>query len=178
MAQYCFGIYLWKDKTEKYITNLSMFNYFIRNSVQDFMIASAKEIISRSENHSIVDIELNFNKKFYLVGVKNIDTSCFIFTTEENRHTHLITLAKYIIHKELADSIQKNFEYITTELKYVQISKELDDIKYIMIENIDILLKRGENLDDLVERTNHLSDESKIFYIRTKKMNNSCCNIF
>ena len=177
MAQYCFGIYLWKDKTEKYITDLSMFNYFIRTRIQDFMIASAKEIISRSENHSIVDVELNFNKKFYLVGVKNIDISCFIFTTEENPHTHLVALAKYIIHKELADSIPKNFEYITTELKYIQILRELDNIKYIMVENIDTLLKRGENLDNLVERTDHLSEESKIFYKRTKKMN-SCCNIF
>jgi hypothetical protein len=178
MTEHCIGIYLLKNNDECcHITNLSIFNYFIRNRAHEFMLASVKEITIRSEEHSIIDIELEFSDKYiYLVGVKMFECGCFIFTLEEKPHNHLIALAKYIIHKGLADSIEKNFEYITTEIKCAQIQKDLDEIKYQIIENIDALLERGDKIDDLVKRTEHLSNVSKEFYIHTKKLNR-CCNI-
>jgi transcriptional regulator of heat shock response len=177
MAGHCIGIYLLKNQEKHYVTNLSIFNYFIRNHANEFMLASIKEIFDRSEEYSIVDMDLDFNnKKIYLVGVKMFQTGCFIITTEEKPHNHLISLAKDIIHKGLIDTIEKNFEYIETEIRCDQIKKELDEIKYQIVENIDALLERGEKMDDLVERTRYLSEESKQFYIHTKRLNR-CCNI-
>jgi len=53
-----------------------------------------------------------------------------------------------------------------------------DDIKIILHENIRKLLERGENLEKLVDKSKDLSEQSKLFFKQTKKMNKSCCNIF
>lgn len=41
-------------------------------------------------------------------------------------------------------------------------------------KTIESVLKRGENLDTLMERSETLSNQSKIFYKSAKKTN-SCC---
>eukprot|EP01117_Protostelium_nocturnum_P013932 TRINITY_DN524_c0_g1_i1.p1 TRINITY_DN524_c0_g1~~TRINITY_DN524_c0_g1_i1.p1 ORF type:complete len:215 (+),score=60.57 TRINITY_DN524_c0_g1_i1:56-700(+) len=68
-------------------------------------------------------------------------------------------IAKYQDPKE-ADPIAK-------------INKDLEDTKEIMIQNIEKLLKRGEDLDALLSKTTHLSESSKIFLKKTEKLN-SC----
>ncbi|XWV24651.1 hypothetical protein QJ856_gp1133 [Tupanvirus deep ocean] len=174
MSNNCFGIYSFLDNKEKYIFNLASFNFFLWYRIEEFIIASAKEVIERTNDDSIIDIELNYKRVFYMVGTKTEHGCCFIFTTEPKPHDHLILLTKFIQHNGMKETIEENFEYISTELKCKQIQKELDDIKYIMVDNIDSLLKRGEKMDDLVLRTQYLSNESKKFYDRTKKLNRCC----
>jgi len=43
-------------------------------------------------------------------------------------------------------------------------------------KTIDSVLKRGEDLDKLVEKSGSLSQQSKMFY-KTAKKQNSCCVI-
>ncbi|XWV25888.1 synaptobrevin YKT6 [Tupanvirus soda lake] len=175
MSQNCFGIYSFMDNKEKYIFNLTSFNFFLWFRIEEFIIASAKEVIERTKDDSIIDVELKYNNRdFYMIGTKTKQSSCFIFTTEPKPHEHLILLTKIIQFNGMKDTIEENFEYISTELKCRQIQNELDDIKYILVENIDSLLKRGEKMDDLVSRTQYLSNESKKFYDKTKKLNRCC----
>jgi synaptobrevin family protein YKT6 len=54
------------------------------------------------------------------------------------------------------------------------VQREIEEVKLIMVENIDKVLERGEKIDDLVEKSNTLSIESKKFYKKSKKLN-SCC---
>ena len=58
--------------------------------------------------------------------------------------------------------------------KLTKIQKDLDDIKDIMHKNIDEVLKRGENLDSLMDKSNDLSATSVQFFKKAKK-NNACC---
>ncbi len=58
--------------------------------------------------------------------------------------------------------------------KLMKIQKDLDEVKDIMVKNIDDLLQRGMKLDDLMEKSNDLSDTSKHFYKQAKKTN-ACC---
>jgi len=53
--------------------------------------------------------------------------------------------------------------------KLLKIQNTLDDIKEIMYKNIEEVLKRGEKLEDLVDKSTKLSDSSKIFYRTAKK---------
>jgi len=53
--------------------------------------------------------------------------------------------------------------------KLLKIQNTLDDIKEIMYKNIEEVLKRGDKLDDLVDKSTRLSDSSKIFYKTAKK---------
>jgi len=57
-----------------------------------------------------------------------------------------------------------------------KIKEGLDETTQILHKSIDELLKRGEKLDDLVEKSGELSNQSKLFYKQAKKAN-SCCSV-
>lgn len=51
---------------------------------------------------------------------------------------------------------------------------DLDETKIILKNTIEAVLERGEKLDDLVNKSEALSFQSKAFY-KTAKKTNSCC---
>ena len=54
------------------------------------------------------------------------------------------------------------------------INKQLTETKEIINESFEKLIARGEKLDDLMEKSQQLSEQSKIFLKRTKKLNCPC----
>ncbi|ORY20448.1 Longin-like domain-containing protein [Naematelia encephala] len=58
----------------------------------------------------------------------------------------------------------------------MRVQQELDETKVVLHKTIESVLERGEKLDNLVERSNALSLQSKMFY-KTAKKQNSCCVI-
>lgn len=58
--------------------------------------------------------------------------------------------------------------------KITKIQKDLDETTQILHKTIDAVLERGVKLDNLVEKSNDLSAQSKLFYKSAKKTN-SCC---
>eukprot|EP00472_Partenskyella_glossopodia_P000006 CAMPEP_0197541590 /NCGR_PEP_ID=MMETSP1318-20131121/67245_1 /TAXON_ID=552666 /ORGANISM="Partenskyella glossopodia, Strain RCC365" /LENGTH=194 /DNA_ID=CAMNT_0043100783 /DNA_START=551 /DNA_END=1135 /DNA_ORIENTATION=+ len=61
--------------------------------------------------------------------------------------------------------------------KVLKIQQTVDEIKTIMHKNIDDILKRGETLDDLMEKSNDLSSTSVAFF-KTAKKQNQCCKAY
>eukprot|EP00461_Guttulinopsis_vulgaris_P003230 UN03231 len=57
--------------------------------------------------------------------------------------------------------------------KMCKIQSQLDEVKDIMRQNIDEILKRGETLDGLLEKSSDLSESSKQFYEKSSEAN-SC----
>merc|ERR1719273_446101 len=60
--------------------------------------------------------------------------------------------------------------------KVMKIQKNLDDVKDVMHKNIEDVLERGENLDELMVKSEDLSTVSYKFY-KTAKNANSCCPV-
>lgn len=60
--------------------------------------------------------------------------------------------------------------------KVMKIQQDLDETTNILHKTIDSVLERGVKLDALVERSDDLSRQSKMFYTQAKKTN-SCCVI-
>jgi synaptobrevin family protein YKT6 len=58
--------------------------------------------------------------------------------------------------------------------KINKIQSDLDEIKDVMHKNMNELLKRGETLDTLLDKSSDVSMMSKQFYHKAKKTN-SCC---
>ncbi|CEP09043.1 hypothetical protein [Parasitella parasitica] len=56
----------------------------------------------------------------------------------------------------------------------MKVQKELDETTEILHKTIESVLQRGEKLDSLVDRSEALSSQSKMFY-KTAKKTNSCC---
>jgi len=61
--------------------------------------------------------------------------------------------------------------------KITKIEKELEEVKGIVIKSMDDILKRGETMEALLQKSNDLNDVSKQFY-RTAKKNNQCCQMY
>lgn len=57
-----------------------------------------------------------------------------------------------------------------------KVQAELDETKIILHNTMESLLERGEKLDDLVAKSEHLGNQSKAFY-KTARKQNSCCEI-
>ncbi|KAG5192655.1 soluble NSF attachment protein receptor [Tribonema minus] len=58
--------------------------------------------------------------------------------------------------------------------KITKIQRDLDDTTNVLHKTIESVLERGVKLDDLVDRSDSLSRQSKMFYKQAKKTN-SCC---
>ncbi|KAI1317960.1 palmitoyltransferase [Mortierella claussenii] len=58
----------------------------------------------------------------------------------------------------------------------MKVQRELDETKIILHKTIESVLERGEKMESLVERSDVLSSQSKMFY-KTAKKQNSCCTI-
>ena len=58
--------------------------------------------------------------------------------------------------------------------KLTKIQKNLDEIKDVMHKNIEEVLKRGETLDTLMDKSDDLSSSSKLFYKKAKDQNRCC----
>jgi len=69
------------------------------------------------------------------------------------------------------------FQNPTEADKLTKIEKDLDEVKGVVMQSMDDLLKRGESLDGLMQKSQDLSNTSVQFY-RTAKKNNQCCKMY
>ena len=68
----------------------------------------------------------------------------------------------------------KEFQDPKTFDKITRIRQEIKEVKEIMHENIESVIRRGETLQSLIEKSSDLSASSKIFAKETKRMNRCC----
>jgi synaptobrevin family protein YKT6 len=72
------------------------------------------------------------------------------------------------------DQVLAKYQNPTEADKVLKIQKELEETKQIVVKNIDQLLERGEKLDDLAQKSNDLSFQSKAFASRAEDLNRCC----
>lgn len=60
----------------------------------------------------------------------------------------------------------------------MKLQNELSDVTDIMKKNMSELLKREENLDNLMAKSKDISSVSAAFYKKAKDNNNKCCNMY
>ncbi len=75
---------------------------------------------------------------------------------------------------DLDNFIAENQDFKPDKLDLIQC--QLDDIKDIMIQNIDEVMKRGESIESLTDKSEKLKDEAAKFNIEVTKLNRRCWN--
>ena len=85
---------------------------------------------------------------------------------------------------KIEDDTNVKFNYIETEIvewqdptkkdSIMKLQNELNDVQDIMRQNLNELLKREENLENLMEKSKDLSAASVNFYKQAKKTNRCC----
>lgn len=193
---YCISVLYKEPSNAKWLKSafdLQSFSFFQRGSIQEFMLFFCKTIVERTIPASRQTVK----EGEYLchVYVRADNLAGVVVTDHEypSRVSH--TLITKILDEFQAKFPAANwpaleerdvvFPQLNTHLvKYqnpseadalTKIQEDLDETKIILHNTIQAVLERGEKLDDLVNKSEGLSLQSKAFY-KTAKKTNSCCS--
>ncbi|XP_039757035.1 synaptobrevin homolog YKT6 [Pararge aegeria] len=173
--------------------NLQSFSFFQKGSVQEFMTFVSKTIVERTQPASRQSVKEGEYMLQVYVRADNLAGVLISDHEYPNRVAH--TLITKVLDEFSAkvpatswatsDETSVEFPILPEYLAKFQnpreadaltkIQDDLDETKIILHNTIKAVLDRGEQLDDLVAKTDSLSTHSKAFY-KTARKTNSCCN--
>ncbi|KAJ1949441.1 palmitoyltransferase [Linderina macrospora] len=171
-------------------SDLSSFSFFQRGSIQEFMNFFAATVAERTQDGQRQGVDQD-NYVAYVYRQPG-GLSCVAVTDKEYPARVALSLVAKILDeftKEFnADRISSSDKIPFPALddyirKYqdpkqadniMKVQQELDETKVVLHKTIEGILERGEKLESLVDRSNQLSDQSKMFY-KTAKKTNACC---
>ncbi|KAK2714361.1 synaptobrevin homolog YKT6-like [Artemia franciscana] len=162
--------------------DLMSFGFFQRSSAQEFMSFSAKLVTERTEPGTRQSIKQGDHMCHCYVRTDNLAAVVISDGEYPTRVAHSLLMqvleefTKKIPAGDWASGKEVNYPVLETTLAKYQNPKEadslakmqadLDETRIIMHNTIEAVLQRGEKLDDLVSKSQNLSDTSKC----------SCCN--
>lgn len=184
-------------------SDLSSFSFLQRGSIGEFLNFFSKTVAERTSSGQRQSVqENNYTAHAYLRPVDNL--IAVIITDDEYPIRAAFSLLNKLLDEFTTKFTQSQWkaalanptggaaasgikfptldEYL---VKYqdpkqadtiMKVQQELDETKIILHKTIESVLERGESLDRLVDRSNALSSQSKMFY-KTAKKQNSCCII-
>ncbi|EDQ99795.1 SNARE protein YKT6 [Laccaria bicolor S238N-H82] len=175
-------------------SDLSSFSFYQRGSVGEFMTFLSKTVAERTPQGQRQSVqENNYTAHVYNRGGAEQLAAVLIADQEYPVRPAFSLLTKIlddftvkVPQSSFDNPASISFPEITTYLQKYQdprqadtimrVQQELDETKIVLHKTIESVLQRGEKLDNLVERSNALSVQSKMFY-KTAKKQNSCCII-
>uniref|UniRef100_A0A914UN39 Uncharacterized protein n=1 Tax=Plectus sambesii TaxID=2011161 RepID=A0A914UN39_9BILA len=196
MKLYALMVFYKQDDTVKLLKaayELGSFSFFQRGSVQEFMGFTGKILVERSA----VPSRSSVKEQDYLCHcyVRADGLSAVVVADGE----YVQRVAFTMLTKVLDDFAQKvpppqwAAAKDEKEIAYAQlpellakwqnpreadamtrVQEEVEETKIILHSTIQSVLERGEKLDDLVEKSEGLSAQSKMFYKQARKMNRCC----
>lgn len=176
------------------VQDLSSFNYFTRGSVGEHLTFACRTVVQRTPGGSRQTVGLADNP-FLVHSYVRFDGLAGVVVTQKDYN---VRVAYSLINKMMSDyeaaysakwksaaqDASDEPDFLKRDIqvyqnpaeadKLTKIQKNLDEVKDIMHKNIEEVLKRGETLDSLMEKSNDLSATSLTFYKQAKKQN-SCC---
>ena len=177
--------------------SLAFVSIFQRGTLKDFLNFHSRLVIERVQKDTHAQVQL---EKGICYAIANEDKIGVTLISDEEYPKRVAIDFLLKIHDNFKtflaqqnvnlNSIEKDtdlkFDYIATEIEawqdpskkdnIMKLQNELNDVHYIMKQNLIELLKREENLESLMAKSQDLSSASVNFYKQAKKTN-SCCNI-
>ena len=177
-----------------YAANLSVFNWFYRNTAGQYLNFITRTSTPNIEINKITCISTEINKTIYNLYIYadinklicTIVTDCDYQKLVVNRLI-LNLIDTYLLENEDWDKKDKDCTEESNYLKDIlikkpeeidkltKISNKLEEVKEIINKNIETIIERGEKIEDLVKRSKDLDDNSKRFANVAKKMR--CCRL-
>jgi len=176
---------------------LSFVSIFQRGTLKDFLNFHSRLVIERvaKDTHAQVQLE-----KGICYAISNSDKIGVTMICDEEYPKRVAIDFLLKIHDNFKTFVQEKkidlnmytadtdvkYDYISNEIEawqdpskkdtLMKLQNELNDVTDIMRQNLNELLKREENLESLMQKSNDLSATSVNFYKQAKKTN-SCCNL-
>ena len=177
--------------------SLSFISIFQRGNLKEFLNFHSRLIIDRISKDTNAEVKLEKGICFAISSSDNIGVT-MICDEEYPKRVAIDFLIKILDNFKIfmnEKKIDLNFYSVDTDIKYdyikneiedwqdpskkdniMKLQDELNDLYNIMTKNINELMKREENLESLILKSEELSKTSKTFYIKSKKTNR-CCNL-
>ncbi|CAM9378391.1 unnamed protein product [Phaeothamnion confervicola] len=171
--------------------DLASFGFFQRQGVKEMATFFSKTIVKRTQpgmRQSVQHEEYNVHVYMRHDGLAGTVTA----DMEYPPRVAFVMLTQLL--EQFNDQIQWQSEMRTEALKFgpldqaiveyqqdpakadkiTKIQRDLDETTAVLHRTIDSVLERGVKLDELVDRSDDLSRQSKMFYKQARKTN-SCC---
>lgn len=192
-------LYRWKPDHPVEVSSsldLTKFGYFQRKAVREFIKFHSRVIVGRTSKgqRQSVTVEQNVGKCHVFVNANGLAGAvladaeypmrvAFSLLNEAMRQFEAKLGSKWATVEQDAEldfpegsELLAKFQDPTEADKISKIEKELDEVKGIVIKSMDDILRRGEALESLMQKSEDLSQVSYQFY-RTAKKNNQCCSV-
>ena len=175
---------------------MSRIDFFKRGTVRDFIKFHARTVVTRTQRgqRQTIQFENDIGKCFAyvqengLAGAVITDNDypmrvAFTLLNEALKRFELRAFPWQTVDKDVDLDFKEGGELLTKFQnpeeadKITKITKELEEVKSIVVKSMDDILKRGETLDALMQKSNDLNEVSRQFY-RTAKKNNQCCKMY
>lgn len=172
--------------------NLAEYSFFTRGSVREFLTFASKTILKRVEaGVQCIDYEGN-----NCYCIKSADGLGIIAICDKDYPARVaVAMLRELLDgfragphgaawRGAGEDMACKFPPLEAALveyqdpakvdKLTKVDRQLAETKDILYKTIDAVLARGEKLDELVDKSAQLSQQSKMFYKQAKKTN-SCC---
>ena len=192
-----FSLYKTKPIILSSAFSVSFVSIFQRGTLKDFLNFHSRLVIERVEKDTHAQVQLEKGVCFAVANDDKIGVT-MICDEEYPKRVAIDFLLKvhdnfkiFLTQRNInLNTIEKDtdlkFDYINTEIEewqdpskkdnIMKLQSELNDVQDIMRQNLSELLKREENLENLMAKSQDLSSASVNFYKQAKKTN-SCCNL-
>jgi len=170
-------LYKYNEDKEPYclcaVSDLSGFNYFTRNTVAEHLRFASRTVVQRTTPGTR-----------QTVGLKDNPFLCHTYVRADGLSGVLVADKDYPLRvgnkwKDVTKDLEQEPVFMVADLakyqnpteadKLSKVQKSLDEVKDIMQRNIEEVLKRGETLESLMDKSADLSTVSVQFYKQGEK---------
>eukprot|EP00914_Ancora_sagittata_P034332 GHVO01069361.1.p1 GENE.GHVO01069361.1~~GHVO01069361.1.p1 ORF type:complete len:200 (+),score=29.98 GHVO01069361.1:18-617(+) len=190
-------IYKWHPESPKilwYHHDLSYFNYFQRSTIKEHIVFHSRFVCARTSMGAPQSVKFEqdlglchaYTHSSGLAATVLCDGEypsrvAFTLMAKALRGFYEMYSHEWSLQAEDAQYSYPGgvemFEQFKDPLeadKVLKIQKDLDEVRDVMLKNINDLMQRGETIDALMEKSTDLSTTSYEFY-RTAKKHDGCC---
>ena len=192
-----FSLYKTKPIILSSAFSVSFVSIFQRGTLKDFLNFHSRLVIERVEKDTHAQVQLEKGVCFAVANDDKIGVTMICdeeypkrvaidFLLRVHDNFKIFLTQRNINLNTIEKDTDLKFDYINTEIEewqdpskkdnIMKLQSELNDVQDIMRQNLSELLKREENLENLMAKSQDLSSASVNFYKQAKKTN-SCCNL-
>ncbi|MDI9818482.1 MULTISPECIES: hypothetical protein [unclassified Legionella] len=150
-------------------------NFFARQAINSYK----QEIISFCEK--LIPGEIQGTKKngYFFYAARLGSDYCIAVLDTQLTETQMNFLSYYLLRLKLdLQTVANDLEKYTKDNKLEEINLQLAETRELMLENLEQILKRGESIERLLERSEELKNSSLSFKHESRKLT-TCwpCNL-
>lgn len=181
-----------KDDIIAVAEELDSISYFKRGKVRKLIISSVKQFCNGIKKCQYIEAVSQHKLYFRAAAMCGLEGVTFFAIVAKNYSQFALRMLVRRLAYRFEDAVFERADEYKLHLKqYIKIyanphsidvmsrvSNNLEEVKEIMLKNIDTILERGVSIQTLLVKSAELKETSKLFYKRVRKTRGGCCPLF